>query len=77
MSRLKPFALLRAELVRRGWTYEEVALLLDRSTVHVTRCFNAWVPWNQVEQYKILDEFEIPYERMHEMFPKNGYARTG
>jgi hypothetical protein len=74
MSRLKPFALLRAELVRRGWDYDTLALLLGRSVPHVTRRMNAWYPWDQDEQYKIMDEFEIPYEQMHEYFPKNGYA---
>lgn len=75
MPKPKLFAYLRSILYRYGWGEVELGWLLDLSVVSVSRRLNAHDPFLQTEQYLVMDEFEIPYNQLHKVFPKNGVSR--
>lgn len=68
----KPFSLIRAKLVEVDIDQKYLAELLGISISSVSRSLNNERPWLQTEQYKFMDEFNIPYCEMHLYFPKDG-----
>jgi transcriptional regulator with XRE-family HTH domain len=65
---------LQGKLVEQDVDQETLAGLIGKSMAYVSLRMHNKAPWAQTDQYKILDEFNIPYEYMHEYFPKNGLA---
>lgn len=69
----RPYQKLRDLMKRHRITQidlaEELGLL---SECTVSRKLNDRSPWTSDEMYRILEVLGVNYERMHEIFPKNG-----
>lgn len=69
---IRPFAALRGLLAAHDYSESELAEKLGRSLNYVSLRLNAKASWSQDEQYTIMDLFNVPYDRLHIMFPKGG-----
>jgi len=72
----KPFNLLRAALHEADINQEYLCELTGRSKTYITMRMNAKAPWSQNDMYFLMDLLNIPYNRMHEFFPKDGKPVT-
>jgi hypothetical protein len=68
----KQFSKLRSKMLEYEIDQNELSEMLGRCIVYVSQRFTGKRPWDLTDMYKIMDEFKIPYEQMHEYFPKNG-----
>ena len=69
----KPFRALRAEMVRAGFNQQAyLAEQMGKSKGYVSARMTGKKDWTQGDQYWLMDELHIPYERMHEVFPPHG-----
>lgn len=68
------FRKLRGEMVAQGIDRPYLAERLDKSLCYIDYRFSGRHPFTQNDQYGIMDLLGIPYERLHEYFPKGGVA---
>jgi predicted RNA-binding Zn-ribbon protein involved in translation (DUF1610 family) len=74
MKGQRKFARLRGELSARGITREELAHLLKHSSRgYVDLRFAGTCSWSLDEMYFLMDYLGWPVEKMHELFPRDGY----
>lgn len=68
------FTILRKRLRERDVSQKDIALILGCHTNHVSNLLNKKnnAKFTLEDQYRIMDYLEWPYERMNEMFPKDG-----
>lgn len=73
----RPFHQLRVEMHSQDVDTEYMGrkLLLDRKCISNRLC--ARTPWRINEMYAVMDMLHWPYERMHELFPKDGQNEPG
>lgn len=71
----RPYSVLRGQMVVQELTQDDLArkLLVTRTTISNKLC--GVHSWTQTEMYIIMDLLRWPYERMHELFPKDGIAQ--
>lgn len=69
---MKPFQRLRNILRARHITYEELGRLIYYSEQTVRNKLNLRTGWTLPEMYAVMDALEIPYSKLHEIFPKDG-----
>jgi len=50
---------------------DQIALskMLDKCVVYVNQRLTEKRPWELWDMYRMMDEFKIPYDQMHEYFP--------
>ncbi len=72
MATQQRFSLLRTLLREQGLEHEYVAEMIGCSKTYFSYKICAKVPFDQQEQYIIMDLVHWPHERMHELFPKDG-----
>lgn len=68
----KLFKLLRGEMVANDLENKDIASLIDRTPMHVSRCLCGKAEFNLSEQYKIMKLINRPYEDLYLIFPENG-----
>ncbi len=69
----RKFLRLRAELTALDIDPEYLASLLGVENRYYTdRRLRGEYPWDMDEMYRIMDILRWPYDRMHELFPKEG-----
>lgn len=68
----KPFSVLRGALHEADIDQEYLCELTGRSKTYITMRMTAKAPWSQNDMYFLMDLLNIPYNRMHEFFPKGG-----
>lgn len=74
MQGQRRFARLRGELSAHGVGREKLAHLLKHSNRgYVDQRFQGNSPWSLDEMYIIMDLLSWPAEKMHELFPRDGY----
>lgn len=74
MQGQRKFARLRGELSAHGITREELAQLLKHTgRGYVDLRFAGTSPWSLDEMYFLMDFLGWPVEKMHELFPRDGY----
>lgn len=73
----RPFKQLRMEMVSQDVGAARLGnkLMLGHASVSDRMC--ARTPWRIDEMYAIMDLLRWPYERMHELFPKDGQNEPG
>jgi len=75
MVKPKPYPHIRAGMTREGIDQEYLCELMKRSQFYITKRITGKEPWTQDEMYFLMDLFDIPYDQMHIVFPKNGIDR--
>lgn len=70
----KRFAKLRGALTARSIEQDYLANKLGRSISYVTARMCGHADWSQRDQYALMDLLRIPYNEMHEFFPKEGIS---
>jgi hypothetical protein len=70
----RPYATLRGQLVAHDLQQTDLARKLLISSRTATRKLCGHYPWTLDEMYDIMGLLEWPYDRMHELFPRNGIA---
>jgi hypothetical protein len=70
----KRFAKLRGALMTRSIDQEYLAEKLGCSVWYVTQRMCGHADWTQRDQYTLMDLLRIPYNEMHEYFPKEGIS---
>jgi hypothetical protein len=71
------FRRLQAELMARGIDRPYLARLLKRrSRGYVDERMAGRVGWTLEEMYTLMDLLGWPYDRMHELFPKDGISKS-
>lgn len=71
-KRKRTFLKLRALMTEYEYTIEELGYRIGRSRSYMNQCFCGGSQWELSDMYRILDLFQIPHERLHEYFPKDG-----
>jgi hypothetical protein len=66
---MRPYKELRALMVQNDYDQKMLCNLLGKSQSYITARMTGNMPWGQDDQYKIMDEFGVPYEKMHIIFP--------
>jgi len=66
------FGKLRKRIHANGMTHEYLAEKLRISTATLSRRMTDKSPWLLSEIYVLIELLQIPNDRMHEYFPKNG-----
>lgn len=69
---MRLFNALRGALTAKGIEQKYLAELMDRGESYISHRFTGKKPWNQDEQYTLMDIINEPYEKLHFYFPKNG-----
>lgn len=70
----RPYATLRGLLVTHDLKQVDIARKLLVSPRHVNSKMCGHVPWTLDEMYTLMDLLGWPYDRMHELFPKDGIS---
>lgn len=65
---------IRAEMVRHGMSGAEFGEKLGVSGATVSAKLCGKTPWTVDEMYYIMDLFNLPYNKLHVFFPKNGIS---
>lgn len=65
----KPYAELRGLLVQNDMDQKQLARRLQMGLTSLSARMNAHQTWELSECYAIMDLFEIPHERLHQIFP--------
>ena len=68
----KPFAELRELMRKNEITQEELGRRLGRKETYICHRLSGEQPFTLDECYTIMRDFNIPMERMHEVFPPKG-----
>jgi antitoxin component HigA of HigAB toxin-antitoxin module len=68
----KPFAKIRSKMDEYEIGQIELAEMLGMSLSYISSRLTNKKPWDMRDAYKLMDLFKIPYEQMHEYFPKDG-----
>lgn len=63
---------LRGLMAQNDVDQRRLGLELGLTRQAVSQRFTNRTAWNLQEMYKVLDFFHISYDRLHEIFPKNG-----
>ena len=70
MARL--YGKLRGLMREYGDTQDDVARALLLSRVSVSHRMCGKLDWKLGEMYALLDRYNVPHNRLHEVFPKDG-----
>jgi len=70
------FAKLRARYRELGYDQSYLSEKLPLCPSALSARFTDKQPWQINEMYKIMDLLQLPYEQLHEYFPKNGNPLT-
>ena len=76
----EPYAKLRARLTELGYDHAYFARSLrekykvDISTPTMSGRMTGKRPWLITEMYAAMDLLKLPHDKLHEYFPKNGFA---
>lgn len=70
----KRFSKLRGALVAKSIEQDYLAEKLGRSISYVTARMCGHADWTQRDMYMLMDLLKIPYNEMHEYFPKEGLS---
>lgn len=70
----RPYNKLRILMHTYDFTNESLAEELGCATCTVSHKLNARYPWTSSEMWKIMDLFEQPPSKLHELFPAYGKA---
>lgn len=68
----KPFSYIRLLMARDDIDQPYLAEQMGKCTKYVNQRLTGRRPWDQDDQYWLMDFFHIPYDQMHKVFPKNG-----
>ena len=66
---MKPFTEIRSLLTRYDMTQEQLARRLGIGETGMSQRMQGKHVWTSGEMYAVMDIFEIPHERLHEIFP--------
>ena len=66
------YSRLRSRMNEYGMDHAYFAKKINISTATLSKRMNARQPWLITEIYRSMDVLQIPYDRMHEYFPKDG-----
>lgn len=69
---MRRFVEVRSLMTLNDMTQPDVAKTLGISPSHLSRKMVGDRPFDLDEMYTILDLFQVPHERLHIVFPKNG-----
>lgn len=68
----RTYAKLRGVMREQDDTQEDLARMLLMTKAAVSQRFNNRTPWKLDEMYAIMDRYRLPYESLHEIFPRDG-----
>lgn len=68
----RPFSTLRGQLVAHDLQQSDLARKLLISSRSATRKLCGHSAWTLDEMYTLMDLLQWPYDKMHELFPRNG-----
>jgi transcriptional regulator with XRE-family HTH domain len=71
---MKRFKALRGAMIAKGIDQRYLAELLGRGECYISHRMTGKAEWSMNEMYQIMDILDMPYERLHEMFPKDGIS---
>ena len=71
---IRKFRVLRGQMAAEGLTQADVARKLLVSPDTISNKMRGIYSWTQTEMYTLMDILNWPYDRMHELFPKDGIA---
>lgn len=63
---------LRSLMALNDVDQRRLGLELGMTRQAISTRFTNRTAWNLEEMYHILDFFDVPYDQLHEVFPKNG-----
>lgn len=66
------FRRLKRELFERDITQQVLAAHLRKSQAYISSRITGKKPWDMNDMYDICDLLSVPYNELHELFPKNG-----
>lgn len=69
---MKPFSTLRKLCRQNDLSYEYISKKLGKSMCYISARFNGIYPFSIEDAYAICDLLHEPYERVLELFPKDG-----
>lgn len=72
----RPYQTLRRLFAEHKVTAQYVAEKIGMNESTLSKRLMDKVPFTQTEMYAIMDLFQVNYERMPELFPKNGEPYT-
>jgi len=68
----RPYSKLRSLMLENDITQADLCEIMHRSKRYITLRFTAQYSWPQNEMYFLMDLLNYPYDKMHELFPKEG-----
>lgn len=68
----RPYSELRVCMFAKGILQRDLCTMLGRKQSYITKRMTGQASWEQDEMYKLLDVLDVPYDRLHEMFPPHG-----
>jgi transcriptional regulator with XRE-family HTH domain len=71
---IRKFRVLRVQMAAEGLTQADIARKLLVSLATISNKMRGIYPWTLTEMYTLMDLLGWPYDRMHELFPKDGIA---
>jgi transcriptional regulator with XRE-family HTH domain len=74
---IRKFRVLRGQMAAEGLTQADVARKLLVSPDTISNKMRGIYSWTLDEMYTLMDIINWPYDRMHELFPKDGIAPKG
>jgi len=72
----EPFARLRLRLKELGMDHGYLAKKLGMYPHTLSKRMTGKLPWQLSEMYTVLDTLLLPYDLMHEYFPKGGVLKA-
>lgn len=69
---MEKYSLLRSRMREKGILQKDIAEILKCHINHISNMLNGKAQFTLKDQYRIMDILEWPYDRMNELFPKNG-----
>jgi len=70
--RKQPFAQLRGDMKANGLENPDIAKIMEKSDVHVSRCLNCKAQFTLSDQYAIMKAIRRPSADLHVIFPEGG-----
>lgn len=68
----RTYAKLRGAMKENDDTMEDLARLLLMTRAAVSQRFRNHTQWKLEEMYMLMDRYHLPYDRLHEYFPRYG-----
>ena len=68
----RPFEKLRSLMHAHGESQKYVAQILKLTLSTANKRMTGKLDWKLNEMYALMDHYNVPHDRLHEVFPKDG-----